>query len=252
MSEGKQLIDTLKGELRRRSVTYHELAAVLDLSHASVKRLFAEHNFTLERVELICRFLGMDMAELFRIMEKKQNRLASLTVAQEQMLVSDIKLLCMAHALLNKWSFEEVLATYTITEHEAIRLMATLDRLRIIDLLPGNRYKLLVSRKFRWLPNGPIQKFFEQQLQADFFDASFNHRGEARIFISAMLSRGSVEKLNSILARAADEINELHLEDEKLELGQRSGMSVVLAARPWEAKVFVALRRKQSAIRRPR
>jgi hypothetical protein len=249
MNEGKQLIDTLKAELRRRSVTYQDLAAVLDLSHASVKRLFAEHNFTLERVELICRFLGMDMAELFRIMEKKQSKLARLTVVQEQMLVSDIKLLCMAHALLNKWSFEEVIATYAITEHEAIRLMAALDKLRIIDLLPGNRFKLLVSRKFRWLPNGPIQKFFEQQLQTDFFNASFNQPGEARIFISTMLSRGSVEKLNSILARAADEINELHLADEKLELGQRSGMSVVLAARPWEAKVFVDLRRKQRTIR---
>src|SRR5687767_9814778 len=78
MSEGKQLIDTLKAELRRRGFTYYDLVTVLDLSHASVKRLFAEHNFTLERVELICRFLGMGMAELFSIMEKKQNKLARL------------------------------------------------------------------------------------------------------------------------------------------------------------------------------
>ena len=106
MSESKQLVETLKAELRRQGKTYQDLVAVLDLSHASVKRLFAEHNFSLERLELVCRFLGVDMAELFRIMEKKQDKRARLTVVQEQMLVSNTKLLCMAHALLNKWSFE--------------------------------------------------------------------------------------------------------------------------------------------------
>jgi hypothetical protein len=249
MNESKQLIETLKAELRRQGKTYQDLVAVLELSHASIKRLFAEHNFTLERVELVCRYLGMDMVELFRIMEKKQDKRARLTVEQEQMLVSNTKLLCVAHALLNKCSFEEIVTTYAITEHEAIRLMATLDKLRIIDLLPGNRYKLLVSRKFRWLPNGPIQKFFEQQLQSDFFNASFNKSGEIRIFVSTRLARSSVDRLNTILAKAADEINELHLSDEKLELGDRTPISVVLAARPWEAKIFAALRRKQTEIK---
>jgi transcriptional regulator with XRE-family HTH domain len=246
MRESDQVVETLKTELRRRGFTYQDLVGVLDLSHASIKRLFADRAFTLERLEAVCRFLGMDMAELFRLAEKKQAKLARLTVEQEQMLVGDTKLLCLAHALLNRWTLEEVLTTYAITEHEAVRLLAKLDKLKIIELLPGNRYKLLVARNFQWLPNGPIQLFFEKQLQADFFNASFNQSGERRVFISAMLARGSIEKLERILTKAADAINELHVADEALPLGQRKGISTVLATRHWEAKAFSALRRAQA------
>ncbi len=246
MSESARVVDTLKAELRRQGHTYQDLVGVLDLSHASVKRLFADRAFTIERLEAVCRFLGMDMAELFRLAEKKQARLTRLTVEQEQLLVADSKLLCIAHSLLNRWTLDEVLATYAIAEHDAVRLLAKLDKLKIIELLPGNHYKLLVSRKFQWLPSGPIQKFFEKQLQADFFDSSFNQGGERRLFISAMLARGSIDKLERVLAKAADEINELHLADEALPLGQRKGISIVLAMRPWEAKAFIALRRAKA------
>lgn len=244
MRESELVIDTLKAELRRQGRTYHDLAPVLDLSHASIKRLFADRDFTLERLEAICRFLQIDMAELFRLAEKKQAKLTRLTVEQEQLLVCDIKLLCVAHALLNRWPLDEMLATYAISELEAVRLLAKLDRLKLIDLLPGNRYKLLVSRKFQWLPNGPIQQFFEKQLQADFFASSFNQSGERRLFTSALLSRGSIDKAERLLAKVADEINELHLADESLPPAQRIGVSAVLAMRPWEAKPFTALRRK--------
>lgn len=245
MQEAEQVIDTLKAELRRQGFTYKELGEVLGLSHASVKRLFAEGNFTLERLESICRFLSMDMAELFHLASKQQQRLDQLSVEQEKLLVSDIQLLAVAHSLLNRLSFDELLNLYSITEHELVRVLAKLDKMKLIELLPGNRYKLLVSRKFKWLPNGPIQQFFEKQLQAEFFAADFNKSGAKRVYLSTLLSKGSIDKLNALIDKAVSEINELHSADEKLPLSQRHPFSIVLAARPWEAKAIVALRRKQ-------
>lgn len=250
MRESDLVVETLKAELRRQGRTYQDLVDVLELSHASIKRLFAERAFTLERLESVCRFLGLDMAELFRLAEKKQAKLARLSVEQERTLVSDTKLLCLAHALLQRWTLEEVLGTYAIGEHEAVRLLAKLDKLKLIELLPGNRYKLLVSRKFQWLPNGPIQQFFERQLQADFLASSFNQPGERRLFVSVMLARGSIDKAERLLQKTADEINELHLADEALPLTQRRGLSIALAMRPWEAKAFTALRRKPASTAR--
>jgi len=243
MQERDKLINTLKTELRKQGKTYADLTDALSLSHASVKRLFAERNFTLDRVEIVCRFLGMDIAELVHIMEKNAERLDQLTIEQEQQLVQDEKFLCMAHALLNKWTFSEVINNYDISEHEGIQFMAKLDKMKLIEMLPGNRYKLLVSRKFSWIAAGPIQRFFERQLQSDFLNSSFNKDGEDRVFASLMLSRGSMDELIRKLKKLVDEANELHLEDEKLPLEQRKGVSLVLAARPWEAKVFSALRR---------
>lgn len=244
MRESNQLIDTLKSELRRQGRTYADLASVLDLSHASVKRLFAERNFTLARVEAICRYLGMDMAEMMRLAESNAERLHQLSLEQEQELVKDEKLLCMAHAVLCKWRFEDVIGAYTISEHEGIRLLARLDRMRLIEMLPGNRYRLLVSRKFTWIPSGPIQAFFEQQLQADYFQSSFNKENEVRLFVSTTLSQASANTAIALIRKLTDEINELHLADEKLPLAQRRGISFLLAARPWETRVFAAMRRK--------
>jgi DNA-binding Xre family transcriptional regulator len=246
VQETAQVIDTLKAELRRQGFTYKELGEVLELSHASVKRLFADGNFTLERLESICRFLSMDMAELFHLAAKRQHRTDQLTLEQERMLVSDIQLLAVAHSLLNRLSFEELLSLYAVTEHELVRLLAKLDKLKLIELLPNNRYKLLVSRKFRWLPNGPIQQYFEKQWQAEFFAADFSRPGEKRVYLSTLLSTGSIDKLDALIEKTVAEINDLHNTDENLPLPQRHPFSVVLAARPWEAKAIVALRRKQS------
>jgi AraC-like DNA-binding protein len=47
MSQSSQLIDALKLELRRQRITYKQVAQTLELSEASVKRLFAGRFFTL-------------------------------------------------------------------------------------------------------------------------------------------------------------------------------------------------------------
>ena len=47
----EQLIDALKRVLKSRRLTYADLAAGVGLSEASVKRLFSQRTFTLERLE---------------------------------------------------------------------------------------------------------------------------------------------------------------------------------------------------------
>ena len=47
MAQAGPLIETLKRELKAQGKTYVDVANVLDLSEASVKRLFADKNFTL-------------------------------------------------------------------------------------------------------------------------------------------------------------------------------------------------------------
>ena len=117
--------------------------------------------------------------------------------------------------------------------------------MKLIEMLPNNRYKLLVSKRFNWIPRGPIQRFFEKNLQSDFFESAFARKDEIKIFVTSMLSRGSIDEIIRKVKKLGDEVNDLHLDDEKLGLDERKGVSVVLAVRPWETKAFSALRRKQ-------
>ena len=69
-------------------------------------------------------------------------------------MVADTRLLLVAICCLSQWTVEQMLAAYRLTEAEVVKHLAQLDRLGIIELRPLNRYKLRVSKTFRWRPRG--------------------------------------------------------------------------------------------------
>lgn len=243
MSQSQAMIQTLKKVLRQQGKTYRDVALALELSEASVKRLFAEKTFSLDRFEKVCGFVGMDIAELIMQMEKQAELITGLSYEQEKELVADVRLMLITVLLLSHWKFEDIIATYTIDEHEAIQLLAKLDRMKIISLQPGNRVKLIVDRAFGWLRNGPIQRFFESHVQSDFFKSHFTAPGELRLVANGMLSRQSNGLMQKKLHRLVQEFNFLHSEDEQLPIEERFGTSMIMAMRPWEVKIFSDLRR---------
>ena len=243
MSQTRTLIETLKQELRKQRITYREVSQALDLSETSVKRLFADAAFSVRRLEKVCELLHLEISDLVHLMQKNIELTTELSRVQEEELVSDIKLLLVALLLMNKLQFTDILATYEISEPEGIRLLARLDRMKIIELLPGNRVKLMISPNFRWLPNGPIQKFFETKVQLEFLNSSFNGPGQYRVFVSGMISREANAEIIRKIQHLAQEMHELNVESESLPLEQRFGTSLMMAIRPWEINVFSELRR---------
>ncbi len=63
MSQTKLIVETLKKELRKQGINYRQVSHKLELSEASVKRLFAENSFTLERVAQVCEMLHLEISE---------------------------------------------------------------------------------------------------------------------------------------------------------------------------------------------
>jgi transcriptional regulator with XRE-family HTH domain len=243
MSQIAALVETLKKELRARRITYADIAAHLNLSESSIKRQFSEGRFTLNRLEDICQLAGLEVSELFQKMQEQRNRISTLTYEQEEKIVEDPRLLLVATCVLNHWGFEEIIRTYQITEHEGIQLLAQLDRLNVIELLPLNRIRLIVANDFRWLPGGPVQKFFRETVQPDFLQSDFTSSGEALLFRNGMLSRGSNATLIKKMNRLLSGFSELHDGDTGLPLEERFGSSLMIALRPWEFSFFRKLRR---------
>jgi DNA-binding Xre family transcriptional regulator len=243
MSQTRPLIDTLKLELRKQRITYKQVSEILDLSETSVKRLFSEEAFSIKRLEKVCELLHLDISDLVHLMEKNIDLTIQLTHDQEAELVSDVKLLLVTLLLMNKLQFAEIVAIYDISETEGIQLLAQLDRMKIIELQPGNRVKLMVSQNFKWIADGPIQQYFESRVQLEFLDSSFNQSGEFRIFVSGMISRTANAEIIKKIQHLAQEMNDMNIESESLPLEQRFGTSLMMAIRPWEINVFEELRR---------
>jgi DNA-binding Xre family transcriptional regulator len=243
MSQTRLLIATLKQELRKQRINYRQVSEVLDLSETSVKRLFSDEAFSIKRLEKVCEMLHLDISDLIHQMDKNIDLTTQLSMEQEQELVSDIKLLLMALLLMNKLQFEDIVGIYEITEPEGIQLLARLDRMKLIELQPGNRVKLMVSPSFEWLPRGPIQQFFESRVQSEFLESSFTRKGELRVFASGMISTSANAEIIRKMQHLAQEMHDINLESETLPLEQRFGTSLMMAIRPWEIQVFQELRR---------
>ena len=244
MAQTAALVSALKDVLRARGVTYARLAKGIGLSEASVKRIFAARSFTLERLDQVCSFLGIEISDLAKMVVQERGIPERLSESQERELVSDLRLLLVAVHALNHWSLDEIVETYALQKTDCIRLLARLDRLRIIDLLPNNKIRVRVAPNFAWLPDGPIQQYFREQVQSDFFRSRFDGSGELMVFVSGMLSRTSNALLQNRMKRLGAEFSELHHQDLELPLSERSGTSLLLAVRPWAPDTFKKLQRK--------
>lgn len=243
MSELKALLAALKRQLKARGWTYADVAAGLDLSEPSVKRLFSTGRISLERLIELCGLLDLTLAELAQEAAARSPKLQSLSSEQEAELVADPKRLLVAVCALNHWPPAEIVGRYRIDEAECIRHLAHLDRMRLIDLLPGNRIRINVARDFDWLPDGPIRRYFQERGQDDFLAGDFSGEGEALLFMHGMLSTEATAQFMTQLRRLRRTFAALHEESQSAPLGQRHGTGLLLALREWEAPDFAGLRR---------
>ncbi len=238
MAQTTALMDTLKKALKAQGKTYLDVALALDLTEASVKRLFSEQNFSVKRLDQVCQMLGIEISDLVKMMNESQPQINQLSEEQEWEIANDIELLLVTISVLNKWTFEQILGHYNLTEPQCIRKLAKLDKLKIIELLPKNRVKLRVAPNFKWRENGPIQRFFQEKVEADFFRSRFTGEAERLIVINGMLSAESNRVFQRKMEKLAKEFDELNMDDTRLPLDQKFGNTVVIAIRQWQYGLF--------------
>jgi AraC-like DNA-binding protein len=247
MPHSVALMDALKRELRARRVTYARVAQHLSLSEATVKRLFAQNELSLQRIDATCALLGLEFTDLAAAAVARTSVISQMTLEQEQELVEDPKLMLVACAVLSYWTLEHIVEHYELTRAECIEMLARLDRLKMIELQPNNRYRLRISGTFRWLPDGPFQQQFRKYAQMDYFQSRFNGESELMLQVFGALSAPSRSTLLSRLKNVAHEFAEMNQQDGPLPLSEKNSMTLVLAVRPWEPSNLRALRRKKPA-----
>lgn len=245
MVQSTRIVQVLKQALRQRRVSYAQIADHLGLSLSSVKRLFSTGGFTLQRLEAVCDLADVDLLELARRAEAQRLRVTSLDEDRERELVADPVLLLVAICALNRWPFERIVERYRISEPRLIQCLARLDRMGLIELLPGNRIKPRVARSFAWLPHGPIHRYFIEHVQSAFLSGTFEPERDLHRFAWGMLSAESAAALRAKLVELVEMFDALTRGDEvrPVEEDQTKGSCLLVALREWEPAGFQALRR---------
>jgi transcriptional regulator with XRE-family HTH domain len=243
MNEVSQTIATVKRQLKAQGLTYRDVASALGLSEASVKRVFARESFTVERLAQIAHLLGFTLAELLAESAAEVPKLRVLTSEQEARLVGDERMLLVAVCALNRWTAAEISAEYRLGRAEVLKYLLVLDRMGLIELLPGDRIRPLVARDFDWLPDGPIRRYFMDHALGDFLASAFSEANETLEFAQGLVTEAALAQLRQELRRLRARMATLHEESTAAPLEQRRGIGLMLALRRWEPESFKRVRR---------
>ncbi len=246
MSQTKTILQAVKGLLKQHKINYAQVAKHLDLSESSVKRSFSQGQISLSRLIKVCELMDMELVDLLQVIQNQTNELVQLTAKQEQLMVSDVNYLLVTVCVCNHWSFREIHETYQIEEPELVQMLLQLEQTELLELKPNNVIKLKISPNFHWIENGPVQKFFEQNIQGDFWQSQFIGPGEIRLLANGMLSKESNEAMQKNINRLRQQFTLLSEQDQHLKMEQRHGTTLLVGMRPWEMKLFAEMRRYQN------
>jgi hypothetical protein len=236
------VFEALKMHLRARGMTYAAVARALKISEATVKRIFATRDCTLERLDSICELVQVDLAELARGMPRESRLINRLSREQEEEIMSDPALVLVAICALHQMRVEEMVELYQLDEAQCVMLLLRLERIGILEVHENNRIRLRISRTFSWIPDGPFMRYVKSQT-GDFFDHGFDAPGELMHMVSVRVSAEAQVALLRQVEQIAHEYNEQHNADARLPLDKRQPVSVLLGVRSWEPALFKALRR---------
>ena len=243
MARSKQIIDAVKVALKQQGITYKVLAEKLDVSESTIKQMFANSNFSLNRLDDICELLELDISALLELSESLEERVTSISLEQEQALVEDRRLLVVAYCLTNHWKVEEIISRYDIGETEIITLLARLDKMRLIELQPNNRVRMIMANNFSWHTNGPIEKYFRKTIQTEFFNTSFDEDGALRVIKNGVLTTKGQADLHNRIKMIDSLFDEIAEQERKIPASQRHGVTMILAMRNWQVSIFTDLER---------
>lgn len=239
MSTTQDLIAALKAELKAAQITYADLADALDMSESSIKRMFAKADMPLSRIDDVLRVLKMDFAELARQVAEAQPQRHELTLEQERAVVADRKLLLMAICVLSQWSVEQIVAAYRLGEAECEVYLAVLARLGIVELRDAQRYRLKLAKTFRWRPDGPVMKFFREQVVGDYFSGGFDGSAELLMLVHGSVAPAAASGFVERLQRIGQDLAQQHIADQRLAPEQKQPVTLIVGMRAWW---FAALR----------
>lgn len=234
MSQTRDLLQSLKKCLHARGLTYRDVARALNISEASVKRIFSAQTFSLQRLEEVCRFLDMSFYDLARMARlSNEDETTQLTHQQEQGLAKDPLVLTYFYLLLTGRTPDKIAREFGLDARQQTTMLVRLSKLKLVELLPKNNGRLLTSRRIDWRRDGPIRKLYQRQVQEAFMDSEFDGSNEWFRFDTGELSVASVSVLSKKFEKLSQEFDEFAELDISTPVARKKAYGLLVSFRPW-------------------
>ncbi len=226
------MIAALRQHLRQQGWTARRIAGHFAIGEATAKRWLAGKGLSLDKFDAMAALCGISFAELGREVERPPAGLANeLTLAQEKALSTDIFLAFLFMTILGGNSPDEIARDFSVPQRDMDAALIRLERLALIDRLPGGRVRPLVDRAIVWRKT-PMRALFEMYMKPQFVAMDF--AAEDAVYASEVmkLSAQGAAMLAEAIDRHRREIQALAEQDREIAHLSRRWYGMLCAARP--------------------
>ena len=230
------LLRVLREQLRHRGWTARRLAGHFTIGEATAKRWLAGKGLTIDRLDALAELCGLSLAELAREAERPPAGLAQeLTLAQEKALSTDIFLAFLFMTILGGNTPDEIACDFHVPPRDMDAALTRLERLALIDRLPGGRVRALIDRAVVWRKT-PMRALFEAHMKPQFVAMDF--AAEDAVYASEVmkLSAQGAATLAEMIDRHRREVQALAEHDRDVAHLPRRWYGMLCAARALDVR----------------
>lgn len=243
MTDTEALIELLKQALKAKGLTYKDVAGHLDMTEAGVKRAFSLRTFSLQRFEELCSLAGTSLENLSSgISSKKTQRVHEYTLDQERVFSEDPLCLSIFDQLLNGRRVKEIEKEMGLSKKQISSKLRQIEKMKLIEWLPKDRIRLLVS-EVKWREKGPLRKKFSEMAKTEFLQHDFSGQSEVFSFSILKLTPQSLNELNTKLRELLLEYSHKGESQSRMGLKQKS-IGCIAAIREWNFSILAGRKRK--------
>ncbi|MBX2994976.1 MAG: helix-turn-helix transcriptional regulator [Bdellovibrionaceae bacterium] len=164
--KSRKIKEALKSLLKKKEFTYENLAAHLECSVPTVKRILGPEDLSLNRLLQICDFLEIELAELDALAGASESGDESFSKEQDAFLARHPSHFAYLMRLFAGDSPRKIADTYGLTARSTDKYLLALEKQNLIRVTG----KLKVKPAFKRVPllgRGPLAKvFFEKMIRA--------------------------------------------------------------------------------------
>lgn len=197
------IFQILRSILKARSMSYAELAARMELSEPTIKRIFAQQDCKLERLLEICEILEVPLTDVLHRAGRVRGRTVKLPVRVEARLAAQPSLFHI-FVLLREGIPQHVIEEhYGLSSADMFRLGQELEALGLAQLYPCDRIKITVLEPIEYRLDGPLTSLMKA-INLKFLDQAISNPSDQRRFFT--ISRRMLPDTAAFISREIDEL----------------------------------------------
>jgi transcriptional regulator with XRE-family HTH domain len=157
-AELRALLGALRQVLKARKITYARIARDLGVSEVTVKRWLTGRTCSLETVFRICEKVGISFFDLTALARREEEMDYVLSEEQEKFFAANPALFGALKLLHRGHEPKKVAALWKLSNPALYRALRKLEKLGLLEVLPGERIRMKTAGNIRYSHQGPLAR----------------------------------------------------------------------------------------------